>query len=201
MVYYLVYRPPLDARFKVLLGLGLGVLPILTALIGNVEGLRATESQAFCGSCHTMDMHIEDANDLDSLGLAAIHSRTKMFGDRSCYVCHKDYGMYGYALTKLGGMGHVYYFLTDYGWEDVEDSIKRIHIARPFRNENCMQCHSTSGRIWNKVPDHVGLLEDVRSGKTSCASVGCHGYAHPFSKPDKQQEPEARLLREEPEGG
>jgi len=190
LILYLVCRPPLDLKTKAFLGLGLGVLPIMTALIGNVEGLHATEKQAFCGSCHTMDLHIADANDPDSLGLAAIHSRTKMFGDRSCYVCHKNYGMYGYALTKLGGMGHVYYFVTDYGWESVEESIERIHIAQPFKNENCMQCHSTSGRIWNDVPDHAGLLEDLRTGNTSCASVGCHGYAHPFSKSD---EAEARL--------
>ncbi|MEM8607838.1 MAG: NapC/NirT family cytochrome c [Myxococcota bacterium] len=195
MVLYLVYRPPLDARTKAVLALGLGVLPIMTALIGNVEGLRATESQAFCGSCHTMDLHIADANDPDSLGLAAIHSRTKMFGDRSCYVCHKDHGMYGYALTKLGGMGHVYYFLSDYMWEDVDASISRIHIARPFRNENCMQCHSTSGRLWSEVPDHRGLLEDLRTGQTSCASVGCHGYAHPFSKADEPGA-EAHLLHD-----
>ncbi len=195
MVLYLVYRPPLDGKTKGFLALGLGVLPIMTALIGNVEGLRATEHQAFCGSCHTMDLHIADANDPDSMGLAAIHSRTKMFGDRSCYVCHKDYGMYGYTLTKLGGMGHVYYFLTDYAWEDADESLPRVHIARPFRNRNCMQCHSTSGRIWNGVPDHQGLLEDLRTGQTSCASAGCHGYAHPFSKPpeDETEPVEARL--------
>ena len=123
-----------------------------------------------------------------------------MFGDRSCYVCHKDYGMYGYALTKLGGMGHVYYFLTDFMWEDVHESIPRVHIARPFRNENCMQCHSTSGRIWNEVADHQGLLDDLRSGRTSCASVGCHGYAHPFSKPEEGNAAEAHLIPASPMG-
>ncbi len=195
MVLYLVYRPPLDWKTKGLLALGLGVLPIMTALIGNMEGLNATEQQAFCGSCHTMDLHIADANDPDSMGLAAIHSRTKMFGNRSCYVCHKDYGMYGYALTKLGGMGHVYYYLTDYAWEDAHETLSRVHIARPFRNDNCMQCHSTTGRIWNGVPDHEGLLDDLRADQTSCASVGCHGYAHPFSKPpqDETAPVEARL--------
>lgn len=132
-----------------------------------------------------MDLHIADANDPDSMGLAAIHSRTEKFGDKSCYVCHKDYGMYGYALTKLGGMGHVYYYLTDYAWESAEETLPRVHIAKPFKNQNCMQCHSTSGRIWTDIPDHRGLLEDLRAGTTSCASSGCHGYAHPFSKKDE----------------
>ena len=66
MIYYLVRRPSLDLAGMSLMFLGLGVLPIMVALIGNVEGLDATERQGFCGSCHTMDMWIEDANDPDS---------------------------------------------------------------------------------------------------------------------------------------
>ncbi len=186
MIYYLVYRPPLDARVKALMMLGIGILPIVTAMIGNMEGLAATEHHAFCGSCHTMDMHLADANDPDSESLAAIHSRTTKFGDKSCYVCHKDYGMFGYAMTKLGGMGHVYKFLTEYMWYDMEEALPKIHIARPFKNDNCMQCHSTTGKIWNDVADHNGLLEDMRTGETSCVSAGCHGYAHPFSKPEEE---------------
>ncbi len=186
MIYYLVRRPRLDLAGMSLMFLGLGVLPLMVALIGNMEGLAATERQGFCGSCHTMDMWIEDANDLNSTSLTAIHSRTKMFGNRSCYVCHKDYGMYGYALTKIGGMGHVYKFLSEWMWYDREQVIEKIHIARPFKNQNCMQCHSTTGAIWSGVADHKGLLDDLRSGETSCVSAGCHGYAHPFSKPDKE---------------
>lgn len=186
MIYYLVARPPLNARVKLLMLLGVGVLPILTAMIGNMEGLQATEHQAFCGSCHTMDMHIADANDPNSDSLAAIHSRTVKFGDKSCYVCHKDYGMFGYAMTKLGGMGHVYKFVSEWMWYDRDEVLEKIHIARPFKNDNCMQCHSTTGKIWNEVADHNGLLDDVRTDQTSCASAGCHGYAHPFSKPDDE---------------
>ena len=160
------------------------------------QGLAATEHHEFCGSCHTMDAHLADANDPDSMGLAAIHSRNPKFGDKSCYVCHKDYGMFGYALTKLGGMGHVYYFLTEFAWLDIEEALPKIHIARPFKNENCMQCHTTTGYLWNGVADHRGLLDDLRAGETSCASAGCHGYAHPFSKPDEETplDAEARTI-------
>lgn len=182
MVLYLVYRPPLDARTKGVLLLGLGVLPITTAMVGNMEGLEATEHQAFCGSCHTMDMHIADANDPNSTSLAAIHSRNHKFGDMSCYVCHKDYGMFGYALTKMGGMKHVYMYLTEFMWYDMDEALPKVHIAHPFKNSNCMQCHTTTGSLWNDVPDHSGLLGDLRTGETSCVSAGCHGYAHPFSK-------------------
>ncbi|HSN81194.1 MAG TPA: NapC/NirT family cytochrome c [Polyangiales bacterium] len=186
MINYLVRKPKLTGPVKVTLFIGIGVLPIITALVGNIEGLAATEHHEFCGSCHTMDMWLEDANDPDSMSLAAIHSRTKKFGDKSCYVCHKDYGMFGYALTKLGGMGHVYQFLTEFMWMDADEALSKVHIARPFKNENCMQCHSTTGNIWNGVPDHRGLLNDLRTGQTSCASAGCHGYAHPFSKTDEE---------------
>ena len=186
MIYYLVRRPRLDLAGMSLMFLGLGVLPIMVALIGNMEGLDATERQGFCGSCHTMDMWIEDANDPDSVSLAAIHSRTHKFGKKSCYVCHKDYGMFGYALTKLGGMGHVYKFLSEWMWYDRDEIIEKIHIARPFKNENCMQCHSTTGAIWSGVQDHHGLVNDLRTGETSCVSAGCHGYAHPFSKPEEE---------------
>jgi cytochrome c-type protein NapC len=186
MVHYLIRRPRLTGPVKAILIVGLGVLPVLTAMTGNLEGLAATERQEFCGSCHTMDRHIEDANDPNSISLAAIHSRSPKFGDHSCYVCHKDYGMFGYALTKLGGMGHVYQYLTEFMWMDVDEALPKVHIARPFKNQNCMQCHTTTGYLWNDVPDHHGLLDDLRAGRTSCASAGCHGYAHPFSKPPEE---------------
>jgi nitrate/TMAO reductase-like tetraheme cytochrome c subunit len=186
MVNYLIRKPRLTGSVKATLIIGIGVLPIVTALVGNLEGLAATEEQAFCGSCHTMDRHIEDANDPNSMSLAAIHSRTKKFGHQSCYVCHKDYGMFGYALTKMGGMKHVYLYLTEFMWMSVDEALPKVHIAKPFKNQNCMQCHSTTGNIWNGVPDHRGLLSDLRAGQTSCASAGCHGYAHPFSKPAEE---------------
>ncbi|MFZ1865866.1 MAG: NapC/NirT family cytochrome c [Polyangiales bacterium] len=186
MVNYLVRRPKLTGPVKATLIIGIGVLPIITALVGNMEGLASTEEQAFCGSCHTMDRHIEDANNPNSMSLAAIHSRIHKFGHQSCYVCHKDYGMFGYALTKMGGMKHVYLYLTEFMWMSVDEALPKVHIAKPFKNQNCMQCHSTTGNIWNGVADHRGLLNDLRTGQTSCASAGCHGYAHPFSKPAEE---------------
>lgn len=51
-----------------------------------------------------------------------------------------------------------------------------------------MERHSTTGQIWDDVADHESLLEDLRAGETSCASAGCHGYAHPFSKLSEDEE-------------
>ena len=50
-----------------------------------------------------------------------------------------------------------------------------------------MHCHSTEGPSWNAIKDHASILDRVRAGTVSCASSGCHGPAHPFSKPDAQR--------------
>ena len=90
--------------------LGLGVFPTITAATSTVAGMEATTHREFCGSCHTMDDHFGNATDPDAQSLAARHTRNPFFGEESCYVCHADYGMFGYALTKMGGMKHVYYY-------------------------------------------------------------------------------------------
>ncbi len=98
-------------------------------------------------------------------------------------MCHADYGMFGAVMTKVGGMGHVYYYLTEYRSMSLEEAREKIHLRTPFNNNNCMQCHSTELDLWRKVPDHKSSLQDVRASRISCASGGCHGYAHPFTKP------------------
>src|SRR5690606_17531376 len=116
LLWFLVKRPALDLRTKLVLLLGLGAFPFVAASTSSVAGMEATTEREFCGSCHVMGEHFRDSADPKSQSLAARHSRNPFFGDRSCYVCHADYGMYGYALTKVGGMRHVYeYYLGGYG--------------------------------------------------------------------------------------
>ena len=65
----------------------------------------------------------------------------------------------------------------------VEEAKKTIHLREPAKmSGNCMQCHSTEDALWLKVSDHQASVGDVRAGRISCASAGCHGPAHPFSK-------------------
>jgi cytochrome c-type protein NapC len=45
-----------------------------------------------------------------------------------------------------------------------------------------MQCHSTEVPAWKAIKEHASLLDRIRVGEVSCASEGCHGPAHPFSK-------------------
>jgi nitrate/TMAO reductase-like tetraheme cytochrome c subunit len=183
LIAYLVRRPPLVGATKVWLFLGLGVFPIGVAAAGNVQGFEATKERKFCGSCHVMIPHAADSNDQQSLSLASRHARNNLFGGTNCYVCHADYGMYGTILTKMGGMRHVWLYVTEFSNMPLEEAKKAIHLRKPFPNDNCMQCHSTQLTVWQRVPDHRSSLAEVRSGRISCASSGCHGFAHPSTKP------------------
>jgi hypothetical protein len=181
LIAYIVVRPPLVRATKLWLLLGLGVFPIGAAFAGNVQGFEATKERAFCGSCHVMALHQADSDDRASGSLASRHARNAMFGNENCYVCHADYGMFGTVVTKAGGMRHVWLYLTEYHHTPLDEAKKTIHLREPAKmNGNCMQCHSTEDTLWLKVPDHRGALDDVRSGRVSCASEGCHGLAHPF---------------------
>ena len=179
---YLLKRPKLTLVTQLWLFAGLGALPLATAGLGNAAGFQATKSVQFCSSCHVMHAHTGDVLDLDSQSLAARHSRNHAFGAESCYTCHADYGMFGAVFTKLNGMSHVYHYLTHYRSVPLEEALTVIELYKPFTNNNCMQCHSTTNRLWLNLDDHASALPDLRSGKVSCASAGCHGYAHPFSK-------------------
>lgn len=186
LVMHLLRRPPIVASTKRLLFVGLGVLPIASAGGANVSGFSATQSRKFCGSCHVMDLHAKDSDDPTSTSLAAIHARNETFGHDNCYVCHKDYGMYGYVLTKAGGMRHVYYYLTEYKDMPLEQAKHDIRIRRPVPNATCTSCHTTTAPRWLAIGDHASTLEGVRSGTTSCVGSGCHGFAHPFTKTERE---------------
>ena len=187
LIGFLLKKPVLDLRVKLALFLGLGVFPAIAAAASTVAGMERTTSREFCGSCHVMDAHFQNAIDPKRQSLAARHSRNPFFGEHSCYVCHADYGMYGYAMTKTGGMRHVYeYYLGGYDKMSLEQALKVIHLRKPYDNLNCRQCHTTTLRGWRSVPDHEALKAELFSNKVSCASAGCHGFAHPFDKGQKQ---------------
>ena len=183
LLWYLFKKPALTRMTKVLLLFGIGILPIATATNGNVAGYHATKTTKFCASsCHVMVPYGEDSWNDDSTSLAARHARNDAFGKENCYACHADYGMFGTVTTKIGGMRHVYEYLTHYHSMPIEESLVKIELRKPFRNEACTRCHSTQNQLWNQIGDHASSRDDVRAGKVSCASEGCHGFAHPFSK-------------------
>jgi cytochrome c-type protein NapC len=182
VLWYLVRRPALNRGTKFVLLFGIGVFPIATAMTGNYAGFEGTKNRQFCGSCHVMKPYQQDSEDPKSMSLAARHARNEMFGDENCYACHATYGMFGTVKTKLGGMRHVYLYLKEYRTQTLAQARETIHIREPFQNATCMHCHSTENPLWLQTKDHASALDRVRSGEVSCASDGCHGPAHPFSK-------------------
>jgi cytochrome c-type protein NapC len=188
MLWYLIRRPSLTSATKLVLLLGIGALPIATAMTGNVAGYEATKSRRFCGSCHVMTPYRADSEDPRSTTLAARHARNALFGHDNCYACHADYGMFGTVTTKLGGLRHVYEYAFHYHSMSLDEAREKIRIRTPFQNATCMHCHSTQGPVWNAIKDHASVRDRVRGGSVSCASAGCHGPAHPFSKPQAAAE-------------
>lgn len=183
VIWFLVKRPALTASVKVLLLMGIGIFPIGSAATGNIAGFEHTKHRRFCGSCHVMGPYRKDAENPASRSLASAHARNEEFGTDNCYECHKDYGAFSTVMTKIGGMRHVYEYYTHYYAVDVRTALGEIDLYKPFANANCMRCHSGETQSWLAVSDHNGNLPRVRSGEVSCVSEGCHGPAHPFSKP------------------
>ncbi|MFZ5891490.1 MAG: NapC/NirT family cytochrome c [Myxococcota bacterium] len=192
LIRHLVRRPALDLTQKIMLLFGLGALPALAATTSTISGMTATTSREFCGSCHVMQAHYQNAVDPQAQSLAARHTRNPYFGEHSCYTCHADYGMYGYALTKLGGLRHVYhYYLGGYRHMPLDEAKAEIRLVKPYDNLNCNQCHTTTTAYWKRVPDHAALAREFRENQVSCASVGCHGFAHPFNKTEAERNAKA----------
>jgi cytochrome c-type protein NapC len=188
LVWYLVRRPTLTRATKVVLFLGIGFFPLLTAGSGNVAGFEATKEKRFCGSCHVMTPYARDTEDPNSTTLASRHSRNEQFGHESCYTCHADYGMFGTVVTKAGGMRHVYEYVFNFHQLSFAAAEPKIHIRKPFPNSTCMRCHSTSVPSWNKIGEHAALLDELRTNQVTCVG-GCHGPAHPFKPVPARQLP------------
>ncbi len=183
LLHHLVTRPPLTLGTRLRLLLGLAVFPFLAAVATTGSGMQRTTEREFCGSCHVMGTHLSDAVDPNSNSLAARHTRNPMFGGHACYTCHADYGMLGYPMTKLTGMGHVWYY---YGGGFRNWSLEKFHaeirVAKPYPNANCQQCHSGTLASFKDTKEHRAMAEELAQNRVSCASAGCHGVAHPFSK-------------------
>jgi len=178
ILWHLIRQPALTRWTKVLLLFGIGLLPLVTAGTGNVAGYEATKARTFCGSCHVMTPYLDDALSPISRSLASRHNFNEQFGPESCYVCHADYGMFGTITTKMGGMRHVYLYLTEFHSLPFEEALPKIKISKPFQNATCMRCHSTDLASWRNVGDHASMADEVRAGEVSCISEGCHAPAH-----------------------
>jgi cytochrome c-type protein NapC len=176
LVAYLIRRPALGRTTKLWLFAGLGPLPITAAMIGNVANFEVTKDREFCARCHTMTLYAADAADPTSGTLAAVHSKNPMFGGQSCYVCHADYGMFGLAVTKLGGMRHVWKYYTD-DWEAPGHEPPKL--LKPYSHEACKQCHPPDRA--RQPLEHRVHQQAIATNEVGCTSAGCHGRPHPVN--------------------
>ena len=174
LIGFLVRRPALTRVVKLWLFIALGPLPITAAMAGNVANFEVTTKRKFCASCHTMTVHANDAADPHSTTLASIHSKNPYFGDKSCYVCHADYGMFGTVLTKIGGMHHVWDYYTD-DWS--APGHRPPQLYKPYSNSACMQCHPLDKP--RQPLEHKIHGQAAKEGHVSCAAANCHGPPHP----------------------
>lgn len=182
LIWFLVAKPHLETPIKIVLLFGIGILPIGAAATSNIASFEHTTEREFCGSCHVMTPYRDDSSDPLSRSLAARHARNETFGPHNCYECHRNYGAFSTALTKWGGMLHVWEYYTEYDRYSWEEARKLLHLYEPYVNAQCMRCHSTRIPGFLEVSDHNGLIDDLQGGKVSCVSKGCHGPVHPFSK-------------------
>jgi cytochrome c-type protein NapC len=180
LIWYLIRRPRTRTfQIQMLLALGFGALPVSAAVVGNAAGYQHSSHRAFCASCHVMEPYTADAANVESRTLASRHSRNSETGDASCYFCHRDYGMYSTVATKIGGLGHVWAYYTE--WKDVPaaEALETIELYRPFSNVACERCHSMQIPGWRAIDEHVSMRDELAAGTVMCASGGCHGPAHP----------------------
>ncbi len=193
LLHHLIARPSLTPTVRLRLLLGLAVIPFITAVSSTAFGLHRTTERDFCGSCHVMATHLSDLEDPKSQGLAARHAHNSQNGPTACYVCHADYGLFGSPLTKLTGMSHVWnYYLGGYSSWSLERFHAEVRTAKSYPNANCRQCHSGTLASFTNIKEHVALAEELEQNRVSCASAGCHGVAHPFSKTAEELKGEVR---------
>jgi len=174
VVGFLLRRPILTPMAKIVLFLGLFVLPTGSAFMGNVSNMEASKNVEFCNGCHVMDSYVRDVRNPSSVSLASVHGRLPAFRDDACYACHADYGMFGGVTTKIGGMHHVEAFYTD-DWTAPGHRAPKLY--KPYDMRKCLDCHDP---LRKGAPlEHQVHAEKLKSREIACSASGCHGPPHP----------------------
>ena len=155
---------------KLLLWLGLLVIPVTVSLAGTSVGIERSSNTQFCLSCHEMEDYGRSLFVDNSAALAAVHYQNRSIPREStCYACHTDYAMFGDVKAKLNGLMHVWVHYT-------KQVPEKITLYQPYPDHNCLHCHADA-RNYLEVDAH--RENDAVSGaqkKKSCLS--CHQLAH-----------------------
>jgi nitrate/TMAO reductase-like tetraheme cytochrome c subunit len=159
-----------------LLLLGVGILPIVTGMVGTVLVFERAEHVEFCASCHlTMQPYVDDLKNPQSSSLAALHYKNRYIASNQCYQCHTSYGMHGTVEAKMAGMIDTFkYYTRTYKLP--------IRMREPYKNDDCLKCHADSQK-WLGL--HGDVKEQIFSGDMKC--LDCHGQDHPAHTFERQQ--------------
>lgn len=154
--------------------LALFVAPALAVYGGASEHLERSKTTDFCLSCHVMEPYGKSLTVDDGEFVAAAHfQNNRMQRDHACYTCHTDYALFGGVRSKLRGLRHV---LVNYSGSTPDT----IRLYQPYNNRECLHCH-LGARTFEEAGAHQGddaTLADLKSGKTSCVTSGCHDVVH-----------------------
>jgi cytochrome c-type protein NapC len=176
LLLLLAFRPSVTRRpeGKILAFMTLVVAPGLALAGGAMSHLDHSKSTEFCLSCHVMEKYGKSLHVDDKEFLAAQHyQNNRVPRDHACFTCHTDYAMFGGVRAKLRGLRHV---SVQYFGKPPE----KIKLYTPYNNRECLHCHLGS-RSFEESSGHRGedvAMADLKSGKTSCLSAGCHDVAH-----------------------
>jgi len=159
---------------KILAFMALVVAPGLALAGGAMSHLDDSKSTEFCLKCHVMEKYGKSLHVDDKEFLAAQHyQNNRVPRDHACFTCHTDYAMFGDVRAKLRGLRHV---AVQYFGKAPE----KIKLYTPYNNRECLHCHAGS-RSFEESRGHRGedvTMADLKSGKTSCLTAGCHDVAH-----------------------
>ena len=184
VISLIIRRNGKSREWRLLAFLSFFFLPIVFAFGVVSQKMTAMQKTDFCGSCHTMTPYIESLTFDDDEPLSSVHYRNNYVPqEKACYSCHTSYAMFGGVNAKIRGLRHVWTYLTDAD----KDSIA---LYEPYSNDNCLHCHGPSER-YLKSKDHrkdKNLLENLRLGKESCLSAGCHDLGHYFETEEDDEE-------------
>jgi nitrate/TMAO reductase-like tetraheme cytochrome c subunit len=156
--------------------LGVGILPVVTGMVGTVLVFERAEHVDFCMSCHlTMKPYVDDLKNSQSTSLAALHYKNRYIPTDQCYQCHTSYGMHGTVEAKMAGMIDTFkYYTRTYKLP--------IKMRAPYKNDDCLKCHAASEK-WLGI--HGDFKEVVFNGDMKC--MECHGMEHPAHTFERQQ--------------
>lgn len=161
---------------RLLMLLGLGVLPMVALAGGTVHAVNQSSSAEFCMGCHEMEPYGQSLFVEHKTVLPAVHYQKRLIDrDHACFACHTDYAMFGNAKAKLNGLHHVW---VHYLGEVPEE----FELYEPYPNHNCLHCHDDA-RSYLEQGAHQGKFESLAAGKESC--LLCHSQGHALAAVEK----------------